>query len=187
MATKKPAAGSAAVTLERISESILWLREQKVMLSHDLALLYGVEVTSRPSSSTRCATPSRPTCARFTPTGWRAAPAWAARSRSAAPSRASAATIPVPAAAAARTSTVACIDHRHDDATTSDRMERGVVPRIFRTPAFGAAGLRAAVTAARAPDPHGDAICRWCVCAASRKPSSSQKLPTRNPAATSLA
>lgn len=42
MATKKPAA-SAAVTLERISESILWLRGQKVMLSHDLAILYGVE------------------------------------------------------------------------------------------------------------------------------------------------
>ena len=43
MATKKRAAASAAVTLERISESILWLRGQKVMLSHDLAVLYGVE------------------------------------------------------------------------------------------------------------------------------------------------
>lgn len=44
MATKKPAAPAAAVNLERISESILWLRGQKVMLSHDLAALYGVEV-----------------------------------------------------------------------------------------------------------------------------------------------
>lgn len=43
MATRKPAAATAAVTLERISESILWLRGQKVMLSHDLAALYGVE------------------------------------------------------------------------------------------------------------------------------------------------
>lgn len=43
MATKKPAAPAAAVNLERISESILWLRGQKVMLSHDLAVLYGVE------------------------------------------------------------------------------------------------------------------------------------------------
>lgn len=43
MATRKPAAPNAAVTLEHISESILWLRGQKVMLSHDLAVLYGVE------------------------------------------------------------------------------------------------------------------------------------------------
>lgn len=43
MATKKPAAAAAAVTLERISESILWLRGQKVMLDADLARLYGVE------------------------------------------------------------------------------------------------------------------------------------------------
>lgn len=42
MATKAPAA-SAAATLERISESILWLRGQKVMLDADLARLYGVE------------------------------------------------------------------------------------------------------------------------------------------------
>ncbi|MBI5462087.1 MAG: ORF6N domain-containing protein [Gammaproteobacteria bacterium] len=42
METKKPAA-SAAATLECISESILWLRGQKVMLDADLARLYGVE------------------------------------------------------------------------------------------------------------------------------------------------
>ena len=34
---------------------------------------------------------------------------------------------------------------------------------------------------------YGNGGWRWRVCAASRKPSSSQKLPTRNPAATSLA
>lgn len=43
MATKEPAA-SAAVTLECISESILWLRGQKVMLDADLAALYAVEI-----------------------------------------------------------------------------------------------------------------------------------------------
>ena len=44
MATKKRAPTKTVVPLERITESILWLRGQKVMLSYDLALLYGVEV-----------------------------------------------------------------------------------------------------------------------------------------------
>ncbi|HEY9198666.1 MAG TPA: ORF6N domain-containing protein [Gammaproteobacteria bacterium] len=43
MATKTPVPAKTVVPLERITESILWLRGQKVMLSHDLALLYGVE------------------------------------------------------------------------------------------------------------------------------------------------
>jgi hypothetical protein len=43
MATKKQVPTKTVVPLERITESILWLRGQKVMLSHDLALLYGVE------------------------------------------------------------------------------------------------------------------------------------------------
>lgn len=44
MATKRHVPTKTVVALERITESILWLRGQKVMLSHDLALLYGVEV-----------------------------------------------------------------------------------------------------------------------------------------------
>ena len=43
MATKRPVPTHTVVPLERITESILWLRGQKVMLSHDLALLYDVE------------------------------------------------------------------------------------------------------------------------------------------------
>lgn len=43
MATRKLVTEKTVVPLERITESILWLRGQKVMLSHDLALLYGVE------------------------------------------------------------------------------------------------------------------------------------------------
>lgn len=43
MATQKQVPPKTVVTLERITESIFWLRGQKVMLSHDLALLYGVE------------------------------------------------------------------------------------------------------------------------------------------------
>jgi hypothetical protein len=43
MATKKPVHDNIVVPLERITESILWLRGQKVMLSHDLGVLYGVE------------------------------------------------------------------------------------------------------------------------------------------------
>ncbi len=43
MATKKHVPAKTVVPRERITESILWLRGQKVMLSHDLALLYGVE------------------------------------------------------------------------------------------------------------------------------------------------
>ena len=43
MTTRKPIPAATAVPLERIAESILWLRGQKVMLSHDLAELYGVE------------------------------------------------------------------------------------------------------------------------------------------------
>lgn len=46
MTTRKPIPAAAAVPLERIAESILWLRGQKVMLSHDLAELYGVEPRS---------------------------------------------------------------------------------------------------------------------------------------------
>lgn len=43
MATKKQVPANTVVPLDRISALILWLRGQKVMLSHDLALLYGVE------------------------------------------------------------------------------------------------------------------------------------------------
>lgn len=43
MATKKQVPTKTVVPLERITESIFWLRGQKVMLSHDLASLYGVE------------------------------------------------------------------------------------------------------------------------------------------------
>ena len=43
MATKKQVPAKTVIPLERITESILWLRGQKVVLSHDLALLYGVE------------------------------------------------------------------------------------------------------------------------------------------------
>lgn len=42
MATKKPISNNSLVPLERITESILWLRGQKVMLDADLAALYGV-------------------------------------------------------------------------------------------------------------------------------------------------
>lgn len=43
MATKKQVPTKTVVPLERITESILWLRGQKVMLDVDLADLYGVE------------------------------------------------------------------------------------------------------------------------------------------------
>lgn len=43
MAGKKRVAQHSIVPLERITESILWLRGQKVMLDADLADLYGVE------------------------------------------------------------------------------------------------------------------------------------------------
>ena len=43
MATKKQVPAKTVIPLERITESILWLRGQKVMLSHDLGALYGVE------------------------------------------------------------------------------------------------------------------------------------------------
>lgn len=44
MVTKKPSAPVAAVPLERINQSILWLRGQKVMLDADLADLDEVEI-----------------------------------------------------------------------------------------------------------------------------------------------
>ncbi len=43
MASKKSIPENSVVSLERITESILWLRGQKVMLDADLARLYGVE------------------------------------------------------------------------------------------------------------------------------------------------
>ena len=43
MATKTPVPANSVIPLERITESILWLRGQKVMLDADLADLYGVE------------------------------------------------------------------------------------------------------------------------------------------------
>ncbi|MBU2479151.1 MAG: ORF6N domain-containing protein [Gammaproteobacteria bacterium] len=44
MATKKQVPTKTVVPLERITESILWLRGQKVMLDADLAELYEVEI-----------------------------------------------------------------------------------------------------------------------------------------------
>lgn len=44
MATRKPIPAKTVVPLERITESILWLRGQKVMLDADLADLYEVEI-----------------------------------------------------------------------------------------------------------------------------------------------
>ena len=44
MATKNPVPENSVVPLERITESILWLRGQKVMLDADLAELYEVEI-----------------------------------------------------------------------------------------------------------------------------------------------
>ena len=43
MATRKTVPAKTVAPLERITESILWLRGQKVMLDADLARLYGVE------------------------------------------------------------------------------------------------------------------------------------------------